>query len=115
MALADDQLSRGTQLLLTTQVEVVAGIDRLFDQLLPVPADPRGPLSEAMRHAVIAGGKRLRPPLVRAAGDPFHFDRDLTLHVGAAAQATPVYSLIHRHPPCLDDSDIPRGQLRKTP
>src|SRR3546814_12275462 len=74
------------QLLLTTQAEVVAGIDRLFDQLLPVPADPRGPLYEAMRHAAIAGGKRLRPLLVRAAGDLFHVDRDLTLRVGAAVE-----------------------------
>ena len=84
MALADDQVSQGTQLLLTTQAEVVAGIDRLFDQLLPVPADPRGPLYEAMRHAAIAGGKRLRPLLVRAAGDLFHVDRALSLRVGAA-------------------------------
>jgi len=110
MALADDQLSRGTQLLLTTQVEVVAGIDRLFDQLLPVPADPRGPLYEAMRHAVIAGGKRLRPLLVRAAGDLFHVDRDLTLRVGAAVEAMHVYSLIHDDLPCMDDDDMRRGK-----
>ena len=110
MALADDQLSRGTQLLLSTQAEVVAGIDRLFDQLLPVPADPRGPLYEAMRHAAIAGGKRLRPLLVRAAGDLFHVDRALSLRVGAAVEAMHVYSLIHDDLPCMDDDDMRRGK-----
>ncbi|KTE17364.1 farnesyl-diphosphate synthase [Sphingopyxis sp. H115] len=110
MARADDQLSRGTQLLLSTQAEVMAGIDRLFDQLLPVPADPRGPLYEAMRHAAIAGGKRLRPMLVRAAGDLFHVDRALTLRVGAAVEAMHVYSLIHDDLPCMDDDDMRRGK-----
>ena len=110
MALADDQVSQGTQLLLTTQAEVVTGIDRLFDQLLPVPADPRGPLYEAMRHAAIAGGKRLRPLLVRAAGDLFHVDRALSLRVGAAVEAMHVYSLIHDDLPCMDNDDMRRGK-----
>ena len=110
MALADDQVSQGTQLLLTTQAEVVTGIDRLFDQLLPVPADPRGPLYEAMRHAAIAGGKRLRPLLVRAAGDLFHVDRALSLRVGAVVEAMHVYSLIHDDLPCMDDDDMRRGK-----
>ena len=102
--------SEGTQLLLSAQAEVAAGIDRLFDQLLAVPSDPRGPLYEAMRHAALAGGKRLRPMLVRAAGDLFHVDRDLTLRVGAAVEAMHVYSLIHDDLPCMDDDDMRRGK-----
>lgn len=102
--------SEGTQLLLSAQAEVAAGIDRLFDQLLPVPADPRGPLYEAMRHAAVAGGKRLRPLLVRAAGDLFHVDRALSLRVGAAVEAMHVYSLIHDDLPCMDDDDMRRGK-----
>lgn len=110
MASASDDLSSGTQLLLSTQAEVMAGIDALFDQLLPVPNDPRAPLYEAMRHAAIAGGKRLRPLLVRAAGDLFHVDRGLTLRVGAAVEAMHVYSLIHDDLPCMDDDDLRRGK-----
>lgn len=110
MALADEEVSRGRQLLLSAQSEVAAGIDRLFDQLLAVPSDPRGPLYEAMRHAAVAGGKRLRPLLVRAAGDLFHVDRDLTLRVGAAVEAMHVYSLIHDDLPCMDDDDMRRGK-----
>ncbi|WP_447760478.1 polyprenyl synthetase family protein [Sphingopyxis panaciterrae] len=110
MASVDGDLSRETQLLLSTQAEVAAGIDRLFDQLLPVPADPRERLYEAMRHAAIAGGKRLRPMLVRAAGDLFHVDRNLSLRVGAAVEAMHVYSLIHDDLPCMDDDDMRRGK-----
>ena len=110
MASASDELSSGTQLLLSTQAEVMAGIDALFDQLLPVPNDPRAPLYEAMRHAAIAGGKRLRPLLVRAAGDLFHVDRGLSLRVGAAVEAMHVYSLIHDDLPCMDDDDLRRGK-----
>lgn len=110
MASVDSDVSRGTQLLLSAQAEVADGIDRLFDQLLTIPADPRGPLYEAMRHAAIAGGKRLRPLLVRAAGDLFHVDCDLTLRVGAAVEAMHVYSLIHDDLPCMDDDDVRRGK-----
>nr|WP_285840197.1 farnesyl diphosphate synthase [Sphingopyxis alaskensis] len=97
-------------MLRATQAEVAEGIDALFDQLLAVPADPRGPLYEAMRYAAIAGGKRLRPLLVRAAGDLFHVDRALTLRVGAAVEAMHVYSLIHDDLPCMDDDDMRRGK-----
>lgn len=110
MASVGGDPSGGTQLLLSTQAEVMAGIDRLFDQLLPVPADPRERLYEAMRHAAIAGGKRLRPLLVRAAGDLFHVDRALSLRVGAAVEAMHVYSLIHDDLPCMDDDDMRRGK-----
>ena len=38
-------------------------IDEAFEQLLPVPDDTRSTLVEAMRHAAIGGGKRVRPLL----------------------------------------------------
>jgi len=97
-------------LLGAAQDEVAAGIDALFDRLIAVPADPRGQLYAAMRHAAIGGGKRLRPLLVRAAGDLFHVDRTLSLRVGAAVEAMHVYSLIHDDLPCMDDDDIRRGK-----
>ncbi|ABF53903.1 farnesyl-diphosphate synthase [Sphingopyxis alaskensis RB2256] len=110
MASVGGDNARGAELLRATQAEVAEGIDALFDQLLAVPADPRGPLYEAMRYAAIAGGKRLRPLLVRAAGDLFHVDRALTLRVGAAVEAMHVYSLIHDDLPCMDDDDMRRGK-----
>ncbi|WP_033073945.1 polyprenyl synthetase family protein [Sphingopyxis sp. MWB1] len=97
-------------LLSAAQAEVAEGIDRLFEQLLTIPADPREPLYRAMRHAAIGGGKRLRPLLVRAAADLFHIDRALSLRVGAAVEAMHVYSLIHDDLPCMDDDDMRRGK-----
>nr|WP_232314811.1 farnesyl diphosphate synthase [Sphingopyxis sp. QXT-31] len=103
-------MDSGTDLVHAAQADVVDAIDRLFDQLLPVPDDPRGRLYEAMRHAAIGGGKRLRPLLVRAAGDLYHVDRAPSLRVGAAVEAMHVYSLIHDDLPCMDDDDLRRGK-----
>src|SRR3546814_20709610 len=56
-------------------------IDQRFDRLLAVPDDPRRQLFEAMRHAAIGGGKRMRPLLVVAACDLYHVDRERALRV----------------------------------
>ena len=109
-ALVDGDPAQDGAVLRAAQEEVAVAIDRLFDQLLTVPADPRGPLYSAMRHAAIGGGKRLRPLLVRAAGDLYHVDRALSLRVGAAVEAMHVYSLIHDDLPCMDDDDLRRGK-----
>jgi farnesyl diphosphate synthase len=90
--------------------EIGAEIDRSFDALLPVPADPRGPLYEAMRHAAIGGGKRLRPLLVTAVADLFAVDRDCAVRVATAIEAIHVYSLIHDDLPAMDDDDLRRGK-----
>jgi farnesyl diphosphate synthase len=90
--------------------QVSAEIDRGFDQLLAVPPDSRARLFEAMRHAAIGGGKRLRPLLVRASADLFHVDRIPALRVGLAIEAIHVYSLIHDDLPCMDDDDLRRGR-----
>jgi farnesyl diphosphate synthase len=110
MASTNDELARGSDILRSAQADVMADIDRLFDRLLPVPRDPRAPLYEAMRYAAIAGGKRLRPLLVCAAGNLFHVDRSASLRVGAAVEAMHVYSLIHDDLPCMDDDDLRRGK-----
>jgi farnesyl diphosphate synthase len=75
-----------------------------------VPNDPRARLFEAMRHAAIGGGKRLRPLLTVAACELFHIDRDAALRVGCAIEAIHVYSLIHDDLPCMDDDDMRRGK-----
>jgi farnesyl diphosphate synthase len=90
--------------------DVADAIDRFFDQRLAVPADPRARLYDAMRHAAIGGGKRLRPLLVRASADLFRVDRGLSNAVGAAVEAMHVYSLIHDDLPCMDDDDLRRGK-----
>jgi farnesyl diphosphate synthase len=97
-------------LLMAAMADVAADVDDWFDRLLSVPADPRARLYEAMRHAAIGGGKRLRPLLVRAAADLFRVDRQCALAVGVAVEAMHVYSLIHDDLPCMDDDDLRRGK-----
>jgi farnesyl diphosphate synthase len=89
---------------------IATDVDTLFDRLIPVPNDPRARLFEAMRHAAIGGGKRLRPLLTLAACELFHIDRDAALRVGCAIEAIHVYSLIHDDLPCMDDDDMRRGK-----
>ena len=85
-------------------------IDAKFDALLPMPADPRSRLIEAMRYAAIGGGKRLRPLLVTATADMFRVDRDVAVRAGAAVEAIHVYSLIHDDLPCMDDDQTRHGK-----
>jgi farnesyl diphosphate synthase len=89
---------------------VAADIDRYFDHLLALPDDSRRPLYEAMRHAAIGGGKRMRPLLVCAACDIFHVDRMRAMRVALAIECVHVYSLIHDDLPCMDDDDFRRGR-----
>jgi len=89
---------------------VAADIDRYFDHLLALPDDPRRRLYEAMRHASIGGGKRIRPLLVCAACDLFHVDRLRAMRVALAIECIHVYSLIHDDLPCMDDDDLRRGR-----
>ena len=90
--------------------DIARDVDRMFDTLLPVPDDQRAPLFNAMRHASIGGGKRLRPLLVVASCALFNVDRAAALRVGCAVEAIHVYSLIHDDLPCMDDDDMRRGK-----
>ena len=89
---------------------VSADIDHAFDRLLPVPADARARLYEAMRYSSIGGGKRIRPLLVVAGCDLFNVARDGALRVGLAVECIHVYSLIHDDLPCMDNDDLRRGK-----
>ncbi len=90
--------------------DVAARIDAAFDALLAEPDDARARLYQAMRHAAIGGGKRLRPLLVEATSDLFHLSRVSALRVGLAVECIHVYSLIHDDLPAMDDDDMRRGK-----
>jgi farnesyl diphosphate synthase len=89
---------------------VSAEVDDFFAQLLISPGDSRDRLYEAMRHAAIGGGKRLRPLLTIAASRLFAIDLVRALRAGCAIEAIHVYSLIHDDLPCMDDDDLRRGK-----
>jgi len=85
-------------------------VDNFFAKLLAPTGDSRERLYEAMRHAAIGGGKRLRPLLTIASSRLFAIDPVRALRVGCAIEAIHVYSLIHDDLPCMDDADLRRGK-----
>ncbi|MFW2828562.1 polyprenyl synthetase family protein [Sphingomonas sp. ID0503] len=109
--MASDARVTGPSLTLSRAlVQVAQDMDGQFDRLLALPDDPRRKLYEAMRHATIGGGKRLRPLLVVAASALFNVERVAALRVATAIECIHVYSLIHDDMPCMDDDDMRRGK-----
>ena len=101
----------GTRLDLEAEADrVSAEVDDFFSRLLQPPDDGRSRLYEAMRHAAIGGGKRLRPLLTLAASRMFEIDDEQALRIAAAIEAIHVYSLIHDDLPAMDDDDLRRGK-----
>ncbi len=101
---------QASQILRPALDAIGAQIDARFERLLPVPDDARAPLYQAMRHAVIGGGKRMRPLLVVAASDLFHVDRERAMRVALVIEAVHSYSLVHDDLPAMDDDDMRRGK-----
>ncbi|MGZ5132681.1 MAG: polyprenyl synthetase family protein [Caldimonas sp.] len=75
-----------------------------------VPADAPAGLGEAMRYAVLDGGKRLRPLLVLAAAKAVHGAREAALRAACAVELIHAYSLVHDDLPCMDNDVLRRGK-----
>jgi farnesyl diphosphate synthase len=78
----------------------------LSDYAMPAPAS----LGEAMRYAVLGGGKRIRPLLAYAAGEAAAADPNLVDSCAAAVELIHAYSLVHDDLPCMDDDALRRGK-----
>jgi farnesyl diphosphate synthase len=86
-------------------------LGRLLDEA-PLPGETARPerLLAAMRHAVLGGGKRLRPFLLVETAALFGARRDGALLAGAALECLHCYSLVHDDLPAMDDDDLRRGR-----
>jgi farnesyl diphosphate synthase len=78
--------------------------------LLPVPNDLRRRLVEAMRHAAIGGGKRIRPLLLVTTAEMYGASRAAAVRAGCAVEAIHAYSLVHDDLPCMDDDAMRHGK-----
>ena len=67
-------------------------------------------LGDAMRYAVLDGGKRLRPLLVLAACDAVAGNAQAALRAACAAELIHAYSLVHDDMPCMDNDVLRRGK-----
>jgi geranylgeranyl diphosphate synthase, type II len=72
--------------------------------------DPNRELVRAMRHSLMAGGKRLRPVLALASARACGENIKLALPAACALEMIHTYSLIHDDLPAMDDDDLRRGQ-----
>jgi farnesyl diphosphate synthase len=89
---------------------VAEAVELELDRLLPRPAGGQARLQEAMRYAVLGGGKRLRPFLVAAGAELFNVPSARALRAGAAVELIHGYSLVHDDLPAMDDALTRRGR-----
>ncbi len=87
-----------------------AEVNEWLDGLVPSETTPPEQLHRAMRYSLLAGGKRLRPALVLAAGEAFGADTDDLMPAACAIEMIHTYSLIHDDLPAMDNDDFRRGR-----
>jgi geranylgeranyl diphosphate synthase type II len=87
-------------------------VDRTLDATLPPADTPPSVIHEAMRYAVLGGGKRIRPIIAIAAAEACGANIDPLLVPLCALELIHTYSLVHDDLPALDNDDLRRG--RKT-
>jgi farnesyl diphosphate synthase len=96
---------------LRAQMATVAEeIEAALDRILPEASGPQARLHEAMRYAMLGGGKRIRPFLVVAGADLFDVPRARAVRAGVAVELIHGYSLVHDDLPAMDDALTRRGR-----
>jgi len=99
---------------MSTLADFVSQVHRVIDNALDeiIPKEDVAPtrLHEAIRWSVFAGGKRIRPALLIAAGETFGAERAALINCAASVEMIHTYSLIHDDLPSMDDDDLRRGR-----
>lgn len=79
-------------------------------EMLPEASVAPARLHQAMRYAVLGGGKRVRPLLVHAAGQLAGASAARLDRVACAVELIHAYSLVHDDLPCMDNDVLRRGK-----
>lgn len=87
-----------------------ARTEAALDAALPTTDTIPHTLHEAMRYAVLGGGKRVRPLLVHAAGEVSGATPEACDAAACSVELIHAYSLVHDDMPCMDDDDLRRGR-----
>ena len=87
-----------------------AEVDVAMDAFLPKAKERPATIHAAMRYAVFAGGKRLRPVLCLAAAEACGGEVSNALAPACALELMHTYSLVHDDLPAMDDDDLRRGR-----
>ncbi|WP_343226390.1 farnesyl diphosphate synthase [Luteimonas sp. S4-F44] len=87
-----------------------ARTDAALQRALDTTAAGEPRLDAAMRHAVLLGGKRMRPLLVHATAAAFGAAPAQADAPAVAVELVHAYSLVHDDLPAMDDDALRRGQ-----
>jgi farnesyl diphosphate synthase len=90
--------------------ERAARVEDAAQRMLPSADMVPERLHEAMRYAVLDGGKRVRPLLVFAAGDVTAAEDEALDRAALAVEYVHAYSLVHDDMPCMDNDVLRRGK-----
>ena len=85
-------------------------VDEALDRALPPESAWPATLHRAVRYSLFAGGKRIRPVLVLAAGEAVGGAREELMPLACAVEMVHTYSLVHDDLPAMDDDDLRRGK-----
>lgn len=91
-------------------------IEQVLEELMPAAQTAPERLHEAMRYAVLGGGKRVRAALVYAAGQACPVSGSVLAveasmdRAAAAVELIHAYSLVHDDLPCMDNDTLRRGR-----
>jgi len=85
-------------------------VDEALDRALPPESAWPATIHRAVRYSLFAGGKRIRPVLVLAAGEAVGGAREELMPLACAVEMVHTYSLVHDDLPAMDDDDLRRGQ-----
>ena len=90
----------------------LATVESALSRWVACPTDSPAPagLGDAMRYAVLDGGKRLRPLLVMAACEAVGGNAEAALRAACAVELIHAYSLVHDDMPCMDNDVLRRGK-----
>ncbi|XCP83915.1 polyprenyl synthetase family protein [Roseburia hominis] len=94
------------------QQKKVQNIEEILKEYLPKPEGYQKEIMEAMEYSVMAGGKRLRPMLMRETFRLFGGEGRVVEPFMAAVEMIHTYSLVHDDLPAMDNDEYRRG--RKT-
>ena len=90
----------------------IESIEGILEKFLPEQKGYQKVITEAMEYSLMAGGKRLRPMLMRESFELFGGKGKLIEPFMAAIEMIHTYSLVHDDLPAMDNDDYRRG--RKT-
>jgi geranylgeranyl pyrophosphate synthase len=90
--------------------QAAAWVNEALAAWFPEADSPPVPLYAAIRHALLAPGKRFRPALVFAAAKWVGQEPEAVLSAALAVEMVHTYSLVHDDLPAMDNDDWRRGR-----